>query len=432
MPDHRLLKSLLLKLIAYYWLLLIIGLFLDQIANTLMLGSLAVILVNLKEFVEVVNWIWHAPHKRNMKTNSYWRYIYAGIDKSIKANRKRRKQLIAALSQFREGADALPDGIVVFDQDNSILWCNLAARKFLGLKWPNDQGQALNNLIRHQEFRQYIIRGAFDNILELPSPHNEGVLLEHRVARYGDNLFVLMSRDITQLNQLEQMRRTFVADLSHELKTPLTVLHGYLELVGDDDDVDPLMWHKAATAMKVQTNRMQAMVEQLLALSKIETASLSISEVIDFNRLMDFIKDDAAALIGERPLTINFNIAPGIDIYGAESQILSACSNLVNNAIRYAPDGSTIDVGWQRVSGGAEFAVEDDGLGIAPYHIARLTERFYRVDQSRSSQTGGTGLGLSIVKHVLVNHQSVLNISSEVGRGSRFSFIIDDDLIVTS
>jgi len=430
MPDLRLLKSLLLKLIAYYWLLMVLGLYLDRMVDTLLVGSLVIILVNLKEFVELVNWIWHSPHKHEVKNNSYWGYIYRGIDKSIKANRQRRKQLIAALSQFREGADALPDGVVVFNQENAILWCNSAARQFLGLSWPGDRGQLLNNLIRHQAFRQYIIRGDFSQILELPSPHNDAVLLEHRVTSYGSDLFVLMSRDVTVLKQLEQMRCKFVADVSHELKTPLTVLHGYLELIGDEDNIDPLMWKKATTAMKAQTNRMHSLVEQLLALSKIETSQQQISESIKLSELMALIKDDALALIGERPITIEFKLDDELVLDGNEAQMLSACSNLVSNAIRYSPDGSNIKVAWQAVQSGVEFSVEDDGLGIAPQHLVRLTERFYRVDQSRSSQTGGTGLGLSIVKHVLLNHQSMLDISSEEGKGSRFSFVIGEQLVI--
>jgi two-component system phosphate regulon sensor histidine kinase PhoR len=426
MPDHKLLKSLLLKLIAYYWLLMILGLYLERMVDTLLVGSLVIILVNLKEFVELVHWIWHSPHKHEVKKSSYWGYVYRGIDKSIRANRKRRKQLIAALSQFRDGADALPDGVVVFNQDNAILWCNSAARHFLGLKWPDDRGQLLNNLIRHQAFRQYIIRGDFSQILELPSPHNEDVLLEHRVTSYGDDLFVLMSRDITVLNQLEQMRRKFVADVSHELKTPLTVLHGYLELIDDEENIDPKMWKKATTAMKAQTHRMQSMVEQLLTLSKIETSQLPIREEIKVSELMALVKDDALALIGERPITIDFIFDDQFILDGNEAQMLSACSNLVGNAIRYSPDGSRIKVSWQRVKAGIEFAVEDDGLGIAPHHLSRLTERFYRVDPSRSSQTGGTGLGLSIVKHVLLNHQSSLEITSTEGEGSRFSFVIGE------
>lgn len=431
MPDHRLLKSLLLKLIAYYWLLMLIGLYFDEISNTLLVGSLIIILVNVKEFVDVVNWIWHSPHKRDIKDNSYWGYIYRGVDKSIKANRQRRKQLIAALSQFREGADALPDGVVVFNQDNAIIWCNSAARKFLGLQWPGDRGQLLNNLIRHQEFRQFIIKGDFNQILELPSPHNSSVLLEHRVTSYGADLFVMTSRDVTVLNHLEHMRQKFVADVSHELKTPLTVLNGYLELITDQEDLEPKMWLKATGAMKVQTKRMQQMVEQLLTLSKIETSSQTIVTVIKIQELMALIKDDATVLIGDRDLSINFVDHSDAVISGCEVQMLSACSNLVSNAIRYSPDGSTIKVVWQRVNNGIEFSVEDNGLGIESIHIEHLTERFYRVDHSRSSQTGGTGLGLSIVKHVLVNHQSVLRIDSEVNQGSRFSFVISDPIAAT-
>jgi two-component system phosphate regulon sensor histidine kinase PhoR len=349
----------------------------------------------------------------------------------VRGNRRRRRQLINNLGEFRQGADALPDGVVMYNQHNNILWCNSQARVLLGLKWPMDQGQRLDNLIRYPQFSQYLAARVYDQVILIPSPANEEILLENRIIEYGQDQYLLVSRDVTRLNQLEEMRREFVANVSHELKTPLTVLQGYLELL-DDGQSPQKSTNRAVKAMRTQTTRMQSMVEQLLALSKLEFANMASKHiVVNMSEQMDMLESDAISLIGQRDMTIKFDIEKGLDVYGDETQIYSACANLVTNAIRYCPDGSSVWVTWHHHPHGAQFMVRDNGEGIEPIHLNRLTERFYRIEQSRSSASGGTGLGLAIVKHVLRNHQSNLTIKSTLGKGSRFSFVIVNERIVS-
>ncbi|MDP2560919.1 phosphate regulon sensor histidine kinase PhoR [Psychrobium sp. 1_MG-2023] len=432
MLDHRLLHSIIIKFAAIYAALTLVGLLIGQVTLTLLLGSLVIVAVNLKQFYRLVVWLWQTPQKNYVSDNSSWDHIYYGMEKIQRANRKRRRQLIHSLGEFRQGADALPDGVVVYNQENNILWCNSQARLLFGFQWPTDQGQRLDNLIRYPAFSEYLAAHDFEHVLLIPSPVNEDILLENRVIKYGLDQYLLVSRDVTRIHQLEEMRREFVANVSHELKTPLTVLQGYLELINDSDDGqrDPSL-AMAASAMKLQASRMQSMVEQLLSLSKIESAAqASIQQQVSMSAQLKMLKTDALSLIGERDLVIEFAVDEGVDVYGDEAQIFSACTNLVTNAIRYCPDGSFIQVLWQRCDGGALFSVTDNGPGIAANHLARLTERFYRIDQSRSSKSGGSGLGLSIVKHVLVNHQSNLNIESTPGLGSCFSFIIRPERLV--
>jgi two-component system phosphate regulon sensor histidine kinase PhoR len=224
------------------------------------------------------------------------------------------------------------------------------------------------------------------------------------------------------------MRKDFVANVSHELKTPLTVLQGYLEIMqGMEDDDSPNQ--KPLLLMQQQTSRMQSMVEQLLALSRIEDAiDVDLSKMVNMQAMMEVLKEEAVALAGSE-YTLEFNCEPGLNTHGNELQLRSACSNLISNAIRYTAPGGVISVTWRSVATGALFSVKDTGVGIAPQHINRLTERFYRVDNARSSKTGGTGLGLAIAKHALSHHHSELNVTSEYGKGSTFSFIIPTHLL---
>lgn len=413
------------KLLIAYSLLTILGLWIDQLLLVLLIATLAILIVNIRELIQLTNWIWKSPQKRFVSNSSYWDQIYYGVEKIQRANRLRRRQLVDSIGEFRQGADALPDGVIVYNQGHEIIWCNRQARLLFGLRWPTDQGQRLDNLIRHPKFSSYLAHKNFEEMLLLSSPINDEILLENRIIEYGLDQFLLVTRDITRIHQLEEMRREFVANVSHELKTPLTVLQGYLELLEDDEST-------AIKAMGQQTKRMQGLVEQLLSLSKIESsANASNTMRVSMAAQMEMLKEDAINLIGERKMSLSFDIEPGLDIVGNDTQIFSACSNLVFNAVRYCPDGSEILVSWRRCAQGAIFSVKDNGNGIAPHHLGRLTERFYRIENSRSSKDGGSGLGLSIVKHVLANHQSMLQIESTVNVGSCFSFIITTERVVS-
>jgi len=420
------LRDVFKKLLLIYSLIAMIGFVVDQLVLVLFIATFAILALNLKQFVSFLNWLWNSPQKRFVSHSSHWDQMYYGVEKIQRANRVRRRQLVNSIGEFRQGADALPDGVTVYNQHNEIIWSNRQARLLLGLKWPIDQGQRLDNLIRHPKFTTYLSLKDFEQVLLLPSPINDEIVLENRIIEYGKDQYLLVTRDITHVHQLEQMRREFVANVSHELKTPLTVLQGYLEMLEQDNS-------PAIKAMEQQSKRMQALVEQLLSLSKIESgATASNTEAVNMAAQMEMLKEDAHNLIGQRRLTIAFNIDQKLDIVGHDTQIFSACSNLVFNAIRYCPEGAKITVAWQHCPQGARFVVKDNGNGIASHHLSRLTERFYRIESSRSSKDGGTGLGLSIVKHVLANHQSTLRIDSRVDIGSTFSFIIKEERVISA
>jgi two-component system phosphate regulon sensor histidine kinase PhoR len=233
---------------------------------------------------------------------------------------------------------------------------------------------------------------------------------------------MLIIYDVTRLQHLEQMRQDFVANVSHELRTPLTVLMGYLETFSDQPDISP-QWRRGMMLMTQQTARMNSIVNDLLLLSRLENEEKPTLSCIDMNRLLTQVFDDASIYNKEYEHHISLQVDTDSNLYGAELYLNSALLNLVVNAIKYTPKGGNIVVSWTETEKGCVFAVTDDGIGIAPQHIARLTERFYRVDSGRSRATGGTGLGLAIVKHVLYQHQATLHIESEEGQGSTFSIL---------
>jgi len=300
-----------------------------------------------------------------------------------------------------------------------------------GLRWPMDEHQRIDNLIRNPEFQQFLQQKQFENALELVSPLSDEVTLEYRVLQYGEKQYLLIIRDITQIKQLEQIRKDFVANVSHELRTPLTVLQGYLEVMDVDHMPAPPVWQKAHTVMLQQTKRMDALVQQLLTLSRIEAAAkVQFDVVVDVPSMLQLLEQEANSLNREKQHKLLFQVDPTLQVTGITEELRSAFSNLITNAIKYTPPGGEIIVSWQRQHQKALFSVSDNGDGIAPHHVKRLTERFYRVDEARTRSSGGTGLGLAIVKHVLSRHHSKLMIFSEPKRGSSFSFTLPPELVV--
>ncbi|WP_235689277.1 phosphate regulon sensor histidine kinase PhoR, partial [Aeromonas veronii] len=355
--------------------------------------------------------------------------IFNGIYKLQQRHRARRRELAGLIRRFREGAEALPDAAVVFRTDGSILWCNRLAEQLLGFRWPEDAGQHIGNLIRNPAFNAYLGKGAYDEPLEMHSPVNEEKFLEFRIMPYASDQAMLVVRDVTRLRSLEKTRKHFVSNVSHELRTPLTVLKGYLEMT--EEPPPPAMWAKAHRVMMEQTIRMDNLVNQLLTLSRIEAApTVDLSHLVDMPAMLGLLEQEARALSGERAHQIEFVVQPNLLVRGDQEQLRSAVSNLVYNAIHYTPAGRKITVEWRKQGAMALFAVSDEGEGIAPEHLARLTERFYRVDKARSRHTGGSGLGLAIVKHALSHHDCQLDIESRVGLGSRFSFLIPSRMVV--
>ncbi len=381
---------------------------------------------------KLTDWLWNSRNMMPPTAPGSWSYIYDGIYRNQRRSQQRRRSLAQLLRRFREAAEALPDAAIVFRRDGSLLWSNQLAQFYFGLKWPDDAGMRLSNLIRHPEFFSYLSKGNFEEALTIPSPARDSLDIEIRVMPYSDDQYLLVARDVTQIKQLDNLRKDFVANVSHELKTPLTVLQGYLEMVEDPSMTPPGMMTKAVGEMQRQSERMRLLIDQLLELSRMETPSHDVFDrVVDAPVLLQQLQTEAEKLGKAKSINVHFDIAP-IKVYGKEDALRSAMQNLITNAIRYNHEGGDIRVTWQMVGSEVEFSVEDTGPGIASEHLPRLTERFYRVDKDRNSERGGTGLGLSIVKQALQHHNCELQVNSALGKGSRFWFRLPAGLRVTN
>lgn len=374
-------------------------------------------------------WLWVDRSMTPPPGHGSWEPLLYGLHQMQLRNKKRRRELGSLIKRFRSGAESLPDAVVLTTEEGVIFWCNGLAQQLLGLRWPDDNGQNILNLLRYPEFTQYLKQQAFAKPLNLVL--NNGRHLEIRVMPYSEQQLLMVARDVTQMHQLEGARRNFFANVSHELRTPLTVLQGYLEMM-QEQTLSGATREKALHTMREQTSRMEGLVKQLLTLSKIEASPIHTpNEVIDVPMMLRVVEREAQTLSQQRQ-TIEFHVDNSLKVLGSDEQMRSAISNLVYNAVNHTPPATHIIVSWQRVASGVEFSVEDNGPGIAAEHIPRLTERFYRVDKARSRQTGGSGLGLAIVKHAVNHHDSRLEITSEPGKGTRFSFTLPERLIAKS
>ena len=351
--------------------------------------------------------------------NELDRLLYRGQDEM----RARKRRLIGMLRAYRAVAAALPDAVVVVERNSQrILWFNEAGLALLGLDPKHDVGAPLVARLQPLPLSHWLAGGRNAEPLETLSPLNPAVTLSLRLIPYSDDLWLLVARDVSRLLHLEQMRRDFVANVSHELRTPLTVVHGYLDML---DPAEHPEWAPMLAEMQRQSQRMTQLVEDLLTLSRLESQdNLPAEETIAMGAMLNTLKREALALSQHRH-EISVEDSAGVDLWGSNKELHSAFSNLVSNAVRYTPAGGTIRIRLRNESPGSArgvvLEVVDSGYGIPAAHLPRITERFYRVSNSRSRESGGTGLGLAIVKHVLNLHQARLEISSEVGRGSTFS-----------
>lgn len=415
------------------WFIVPVGFFgwlLGYFWATLALSLITLVVWHYYYQYKLVDWLWHRRTMLPPSAPGSWSYIYDGIYRTQRRSQQRRRALARLLRRFREASEAIPDTAIVFRKDGGLIWCNKLGQFYFGLKWPADTGIRLSNLIRHPEFIAYLQKGDFSEDIHLASPVREDVELEIRIMPYSEDQYLLMARDVTQLKQLEQMRKDFVANVSHELKTPLTVLQGYLEMLDEPASMPPAMLTKAVTDMQAQSERMRNLVDQLLSLSRMDVHRTDMFDrTVNVPSLLDVIKNDAERLNQEKQHTLVFDIAD-IHVHGIEDELRSVFSNLVTNAIHYTQPHGEIKVTWKMVGQDAEFSVQDNGQGIPAEHVGRLTERFYRVDKDRNSKKGGSGLGLAIVQQALEHHHSRLLIDSVVGRGSKFSFRISEELVI--
>ena len=382
-------------------------------------GLVLLLFHHMKNAASLTRWL-RDPVAGNVPAGTgAWDYIFSLLYRYERVRTKQHLQLAKTLVRFRQAGRAHPDGVVILDADNRIEWCNDTAETHFDLNLESDASQPVVNLVRQPEFVAYVEAGDYGQPIELRLTRGSDNVLSVQLIPYGDAQKLLLSHDITRLERLETTRRDFVANVSHELRTPLTVLSGFLETI-KALELDPQRSRDYINLMIEQGKRMERIVDDLLTLSTLESApGPSLDERVRVAPLLERLRAEAQALSGGKHRIV-LDAEPGFDLLGAENEIASACGNLVTNAIRYTPDGGEVRLTWRATAEEAEFAVEDSGIGIAPEHIPRLTERFYRVDRGRSRETGGTGLGLAIVKHILNRHHATLEIKSEPGKGSRF------------
>ena len=352
-----------------------------------------------------------------------WEEVFARLNRMVRLHRKEHEQHLAALQHMEQATSALPEGVAILDEADHIEWCNPLVEKHFGLDGARDIGQQITYLARQPEFVQFLAAKDFSEPLILRGAREDGLILSIKLIPYSDNKKLLISRDITRFERIETMRRDFVANVSHELRTPLTVLNGFVETLSDAPGLENDMARLALHLMGEQTQRMERLVNDLLTLSKLDNALNALQEeTVDMPTLLHALHNEGLSLSGGQH-TLRLEMESDCTLLGNTAELRSAFGNLVSNAIRYTPHGGEIVLRWQELEGQPTFSVRDSGLGIAPQHIPRLTERFYRVDHSRSRETGGTGLGLAIVKHVVNRHQARLEIISEEGKGSTFSIV---------
>jgi two-component system, OmpR family, phosphate regulon sensor histidine kinase PhoR len=384
------------------------------LALTVVVSALFVQLAYLHELGE---WL-HDPHSSKLPDGwGAWTDVFARLYRLRRDDERNKDELTEWLARFRQAMHLLPEGVAIMDDVLLLEWCNPAAERHLGLTLERDKGRRVTNLIRHPEFIDYIILGRYEQPLTLSF---RGRKLECQIIPFESRRQILVTHDATERERIEDMRRDFIANASHELRTPLTVIVGFLEIALNDPGLDPETRLAHLKLMTEQAQRMQRLIEDMLTLSRLESDEYPLKrEQVDVKALVESVAAEARALSGGRhQVSVRVD---GPDVMGSAEELRSAFGNLASNAVRYSPNGGEIKLVWERGPDDLHFSVTDCGLGIDQRHIARLTERFYRVDKSRSRETQGTGLGLAIVKHVLLRHGGRLSISSEPGKGSSFT-----------
>lgn len=399
----------------------------DQVEALLLLIGLLVLLLahHLRHMGRLVNWAQQPLGTPLPRASGVWDYIFASLARRARLEHEQRERLANSLLRFREASQALPDGVIYLTRHRTIEWVNAAAAAYFELDTERDLGRAITTLIRDPDFVAHLQAAdkRAHETLVLRMPRRDALVLAVQLIPFGDDQEMVLARDITQLERLDTMRRDFVANVSHELKTPLTVVNGFIETLLDvgDDLTSAESQHYLGLALE-QSQRMQHLVEDLLTLSSLQAdESPRLDEQVNVQRLLREVRHEVE-LFSAGAHRIELESGPATELSGCEKELHSAFSNLASNAVRYTPAGGLIRICWTLESDGSgRFLVQDSGIGIEAEHISRLTERFYRVDHGRSRATGGTGLGLAIVKHVLSRHQAQLEISSEPGVGSCFS-----------
>jgi two-component system, OmpR family, phosphate regulon sensor histidine kinase PhoR len=386
-------------------------------------GLFAVLLVHYFHIGLLRRWLRNPVPEAVPLAWGLWDDVFAEFYRLLRLQRQSESRLTATLEEFRQAGAAMPDGMMILSAQDRIEWCNPAAENHFGLDRLRDAGQSITNLVRQPQFVEYLQGHNYGEPLVLRVARGPELILSVQLVPYGDGQKLVISRDVTNLERVETMRRDFIANVSHELRTPLTVVGGFLETLSDLETVDGELLRRSLPLMTDQALRMRRLVEDLLTLSSLESShNPSREEPVNVPQLLRAQYHDALALSAGRH-RILLDLSADDWLTASEEELRSAFTNLISNAVRYTPESGEVTIAWRRRGEEAVFSVRDTGIGIEAQHLPRLTERFYRVDRSRSRETGGTGLGLAIVKHVLNRHQARLDIASEPGRGSTFSVV---------
>ena len=375
----------------------------------------------LVQLQRVQSWL-RDPRQRPPDVYGIWGDLLAQIYLHQRENKKVQQRLQSNVEYLENSFASMRDGVVMVDEQGTIQWFNQAVGPLLGLRYPDDTGQTLTNLVRAPEFNAYFLGGDYSIPLQYYSTGEVPSHLRVEITHFGAGARLLFVRDVTAAVRMDEIRRDFVGNVSHELRTPLTVISGYLDTFLTDKEGFPPRYSRALRQMAQQADRMENLLKDLLWLSRIESEEREIKrELVDVRALIEELCDELSDADTQPGLLLK--IETDCKVRGDYRELYSAVANLVNNAIKYSPDDSPVTISWRRQGEDGYLAVHDQGPGIDATHLPRLTERFYRVDDSRYAATGGTGLGLAIVKHVAAAHNAHLQIESELGEGSTFTLV---------
>ena len=403
-------------------LILLLGSMSGHWALALLLGLGGYILWQLYQMYKLENWLQSPGKLPADRLHGIWLYMANKMAQTLKRDRKRKKDLSRLVQRFHRAMEAMPDAVVVMEKNFVIQWHNQAARQLLGLP-PVKKASAkrMDKLNKAQHLGVYLKKGDFSAPLEMRSPVDSLIELEIRIVKFGKGQLLLAAHDVTEAKRVQAVRRDFIANVSHELRTPLTVVSGYMELLESEELPEHAL--QAVIASRRQAERMQRIVTDLLMLSRLELGEeIALdAETVDVAQLLQGLVEDARRLSGDKQHEFSLEADESLQLMGSEAELSSAFGNLLFNAVIHTPAQTPIYVYWRKSLEGASLVVEDQGPGISPEHLQRLTERFYRVDKGRSRKLGGTGLGLSIVKHVLHRHAASIKIDSKPGVRTRFT-----------
>ena len=404
--------------------ILLWGVFSVVYALLFMLLAMSVAMLrHVRQLYKLEKWFHSARIDAMPEAEGLWGEVFSHLYRMVKQHNQTRLELVTELQHMEQATAALPEGVAILNEVNRIEWCNPLAQRHFDLDAAHDFMQDITYLVRQPEFIEYLHESNFSEPLHMRPARHDDLLLSIKLIPYGINKRLLISRDITQLERIEAMRRDFVANVSHELRTPLTVVNGFVENLQDMQELNPRNARRPLQLMAEQTRRMESLIADLLTLSRLESDQSPVpEEAVDMAALIGKIYSEGQ-LLSAGNHTLRLEMASAAKLLGNREELHSAFGNLLSNAIRYTPDGGSILLRWTLRGNQPVFSVQDSGIGIAAHHIPRLTERFYRVDRSRSRETGGTGLGLAIVKHIALRHQARLEVSSDEGNGSTFELV---------